>query len=76
MKYIEGLYYLDDVDLNIVRALTSNARATLTEISEQVNRSRVSVFRRIRDMEDAGVIEGYTVLVDWNKVGNERLAGK
>jgi len=76
MKYIEGLYYLDDVDLDIVRALTSNARATLTEISEQVNRSRVSVFRRIGDMEDAGVIEGYTVLVDWNKVGNKRLAGK
>lgn len=76
MKYIEGLYYLDDVDMDIVRALTSNARATLTEISEQVNRSRVSVFRRIGDMEDAGVIEGYTVLVDWNKVGNKRLAGK
>lgn len=32
MKYIEGLYYLDDVDMDIVRALTSNARATLTEI--------------------------------------------
>ena len=76
MKYIEGLYYLDDVDLDIVRALTSNARATLTKISEQVNRSRVQVFHRIRDMEDAGVIEGYTVLVDWNKVGNKRLAGK
>lgn len=34
------------------------------------------MFRRIGDMEDAGVIEGYTVLVDWNKVRNKRLAGK
>ena len=76
MKKFDDLYYLDQTDKQILKALTDNARATLTEISEQVNRRRVSVFRRIRDMEDAGVIEGYTVLVDWNKVGNKRLAGK
>lgn len=44
----------------------------MTEIAEQTDRSRVSVFRRIGDMEEAGVISGYTVLVDWDKVGNKR----
>jgi DNA-binding Lrp family transcriptional regulator len=72
MKKFDDLYYLEQTDKQILKALTDNARATLTEIAEQTDRSRVSVFRRIGDMEEAGVISGYTVLVDWDKVGNKR----
>ena len=70
MKKFDDLYYLDETDKQILKALTDNARATLTEIAGQTDRSRVAVHRRIKDMEYAGVISGYTVLVDWNKVGN------
>ena len=70
MKKFDDLYYLDETDKQILKALTDNARVTLTEIAEQTDRSRVAVHRRIKDMEYAGVISGYTVLVDWNKVGN------
>ncbi len=70
MKKFDDLYYLDETDKQILKALTDNARATLTEIAEQTDRSRVAVHRRTKDMEEAGVITGYTVLVDWNKVGN------
>jgi Lrp/AsnC family transcriptional regulator for asnA, asnC and gidA len=72
MKKFDDLYYLDQTDKQILKALTDNARAMLTEIAEQTDRSRVSVFRRIGDMEEVGVISGYTVLVDWDKVGNKR----
>ena len=72
MKKIEDLYYLDEVDLSIIRAMTGNARASLTEIAEQTGRSRVAIHRRIKDMEAVGVIIGYTVLVDENIVGNKR----
>ena len=72
MKKIEDLYYLDEIDLSIIRAMTGNARATLTEIAERTGRSRVAIHRRIKDMEAAGVIIGYTVLVDENIVGNKR----
>ena len=68
MNKFDDLYYLDETDKQILKALTDNARATLTEIAEQTDRSRVAVHRRTKDMEEAGVITGYTVLVDWNKV--------
>ena len=70
MKKFDDLYYLDETDKQILKALTDNARATMTEIAGQTDRSRVAVHRRIKDMEYAGVISGYTVLVDWDKVGN------
>ena len=70
MKKFDDLYYLDETDKQILKALTDNARATLTEIAGQTDRSRVAVHRRTKDMKEAGVITGYTVLVDWNKVGN------
>lgn len=70
MKKFDDLYYLDETDKQILKALTDNARATLTEIAGQTDRSRVAVHRRTKDMEEAGVIMGYTVLVDWDKVGN------
>lgn len=70
MKKFDDLYYLDETDKQILKALTDNARATLTEIAEQTDRSRVAVHRRTKDMEEAGVITGYTVCVDWDKVGN------
>lgn len=70
MKYMDGAYCLDSVDKDILRSLTDNARATLTEIADKTNRSRVAVHRRIKDMEEAGVIDSYTVIVNWDKVGN------
>ena len=70
MRYMDGVYCLDSVDKDILRSLTDNARATLTEISNKTSRSRVAVHRRIKDMEEAGVIDGYTVIVNWDKVGN------
>lgn len=72
MRYMDGVYCLDSVDKDILRSLTDNARATLTEISNKTSRSRVAVHRRIKDMEEAGVIDGYTVIVNWDKVGNIR----
>jgi DNA-binding Lrp family transcriptional regulator len=70
MRYMDGAYCLDSVDKDILRALTDNARMTLTEISDKTSRSRVAVHRRIKDMEEAGVIDSYTVIVNWDKVGN------
>ncbi len=72
MQHFNNLYYLDKVDMDILDKLYTNARATIKEIATDVGRSRVSVYRKIKNMEKAGVIEGYTVKVDWNKIGNNR----
>ena len=49
MRFMDGKYCLDSVDKDILRALTDNARMTLTEISDKTSRSRVAVHRRIKD---------------------------
>ena len=72
MQHFNNLYHLDKVDIDILDKLYRNARATIQEIATGVGRSRVSVYRKIKNMEKAGVIEGYTVKVDWTKIGNYR----
>jgi DNA-binding Lrp family transcriptional regulator len=60
---------LDDVDLEIVALLRENARRTLGDIGSRVSLSAPAVKRRIDRLEAAGVITGYTVVVDDAKLG-------
>ncbi|MBY3381836.1 Lrp/AsnC family transcriptional regulator [Rhizobium laguerreae] len=55
---------LDAIDRNILRILRINARTSNAAIAEEVGISPSSCLRRVKIMEDAGVIRGYTALVD------------
>ncbi|MGL4285285.1 MAG: Lrp/AsnC family transcriptional regulator [Phreatobacter sp.] len=54
----------DDVDRRILRELQANARITNNELAERVGLSPSPCLRRLRRLEEAGVIRGYTTLVD------------
>jgi Lrp/AsnC family leucine-responsive transcriptional regulator len=60
---------MDAIDRRIVRELQANARLTNQELSERVNLSPSPCLRRLRNLEKAGVIVGYTALVDQDKYG-------
>jgi Lrp/AsnC family leucine-responsive transcriptional regulator len=60
---------LDEIDLRIIAALQKNAKATANELAEAVGLSPSPCTRRVRLLEDAGVIKGYTVVVDQKKLG-------
>ncbi len=60
---------LDRYDLALLRALQRNARASLQELSAEVGLSSSPCWSRIKRMEEAGVIEGYTIKL------NAELAG-
>jgi len=60
---------LDKFDLAILRALQRNARASLQELSAEVGLSSSPCWTRIKRMEEAGVIEGYTIKVNSELVG-------
>ena len=60
---------LDDVDRELVRLLRNNARSTLGELGAGVSLSAPAVKRRIDRLEQAGVITGYTAIVDHAKLG-------
>ncbi len=60
---------LDKFDRAILRALQRNARASLQEISDEVGLTTSPCWTRIKRLEESGVIEGYTVQVNAEKVG-------
>ena len=60
---------MDRIDLNILKELQQNARITNQELSERVNLSPTPCLRRVKMLEDAGVIKGYSAVVDPDAYG-------
>ena len=55
---------MDEKDRQIVAALQDNGRLTNQELSERVNLSPSPCLRRVRLLEEEGVIKGYMAVVD------------
>ena len=60
---------LDRLDRDILTVLQTDARISLQELSKQVGLSASPCWTRIRRLEEAGVIEGYTVRINAQAVG-------
>jgi len=54
----------DDFDLKILHELRADARITNNELAERIGLSPSPCLRRVRRLEETGVIRGYTTLVD------------
>ena len=62
---------LDDTDRRLLAELSANARISNVELAERVNLTPTPCLRRLRKLEDAGIIEGYTAVVDPAALGLE-----
>ena len=60
---------LDAVDRRILQVLQTQGRCTYDELAQAVGLSASAALRRVRRLEDAGVIAGYVALVDPVRVG-------
>jgi Lrp/AsnC family leucine-responsive transcriptional regulator len=60
---------LDATDLKLLDALVADARTSIADLARLVGLSSPSVSERIRRLEEAGVIEGYTVKVNPKALG-------
>ncbi len=60
---------LDRLDRRILACLQENARISHVELSERVNLSASQCQRRVKRLEDSGVIEGYGARVSAEAVG-------
>lgn len=65
---------LDAIDRRILAILQENGRLSNQEIAERVNLSPSPCLRRIRRLEETGVIRGYVALLDPQKLGLDLLA--
>jgi Lrp/AsnC family leucine-responsive transcriptional regulator len=60
---------LNAIDRKILRALQEDGRMTIQAIADRVGLSASPCLRRIRQMEEAGVITAYSATVDQKAVG-------
>lgn len=60
---------LDDIDWNILKELQSDGRMTNVELARRVGISAPPCLRRVRALEEAGVIRGYRTLLDEKALG-------
>lgn len=67
LRYENG--EIDAVDARILAALIDDARASVAVLARLVGLSAPTVSERIARLEDAGVIEGYTLMVSPKALG-------
>jgi len=60
---------IDHIDRQIIRELQAEGRMTNNELSKRVNLSPSPCLRRVKKLENAGYISGYTANVDQDKYG-------
>ena len=63
--------HLDETDVKILKALTLDARLSSRQIAKQCDVSIGTVLSRIKRMENEGIIQGYSALLDHEKLGYE-----
>lgn len=60
---------IDNINKKILYYLQQDGRLTYKEIAKKLSRSETTIRDRIKAMETAGVIQGYTALIDKTALG-------
>jgi Lrp/AsnC family transcriptional regulator for asnA, asnC and gidA len=60
---------LDEIDEKIIRMLQEDGRRSYSEIAEEVERTEVTIRRRVRRLVNQGIIKRFTVVLDPMKIG-------
>ena len=63
--FLDGL---DELDQKIIHLLIKNARMSYSDIGQQIGISRVAVKMRIQSLEQRGIIEEYTTIINPQKI--------
>lgn len=64
----------DETDRKILTLLQEDGRITMKKLGEHVHLSSPAVVERVRRLEEAGVITGYTAIVEPASIGLEMTA--
>jgi len=60
---------LSDKDRRILAELQRDSRLTTQELADKVGMSSSATWRRVKSLEEAGIIDRYAVIVDSRKAG-------
>jgi len=59
----------ENLDAKLVNSLLGNGRASLRSLGDELDVSVTTVSNHLRDLEEEGVIRGYSPVVDYDKLG-------
>ena len=62
---------MDIIDIRILNILKENARTKASAIAEEIDLSISAVTERIKKLEQSGIIDKYTLIVNQKKIGND-----
>jgi len=65
---------LDAIDIRILKELQADGRMTNVELASRAGISAPPCLRRVRKLEEAGIIEGYTALLNAPALGYDLVA--
>ncbi len=63
------MFKIDTIDKSILNALQSDGRMSNSDLADRINLSPSACLRRVRQLEEAGIIEGYAMLVSAAAIG-------
>ncbi|MBT8266602.1 MAG: winged helix-turn-helix transcriptional regulator [Bacteroidia bacterium] len=67
-------FKLDEIDHQILDMLIDNTRTPFTDIAKKLSISAGTVHVRVKKMEDAGIIKGSSLTLDYHKLGYSFIA--
>lgn len=67
-------FRLDEIDHKILDMLIDNTRVPFTDIAKKLSISAGTVHVRVKKMEDAGIVRGSSLTLDYRKLGYSFIA--
>lgn len=65
---------IDSIDVQILQLLNKNARLQWKEIGKKIHMTGQAVGNRVKRMEDNGIIQAYSIVIDELKMGHSFTA--
>ncbi|XRO75043.1 HTH-type transcriptional regulator Ptr2 [Methanocaldococcus sp. 28A] len=65
---------MDEKDLKIIEILMKDGRKSYTDIARELGTSESSIRKRVKKLEEEGVIKGYTAIINPSKIGYNVVA--
>ncbi|RLI44332.1 AsnC family transcriptional regulator [Candidatus Bathyarchaeota archaeon] len=60
---------MDDIDFKIIRLLQEDSRRSFGKIADNLGIAVGTAYNRVKNLEDKGILKGYTIIVDPVKLG-------
>jgi DNA-binding Lrp family transcriptional regulator len=65
------MFALDEIDKRLLRELLIDSKRSYRELARKIGVSTATVINRIQRLESSGVIRGYTITIDHERIGFE-----